>query len=162
MGKSGCSSCGGCSQKPNLKITKWIDTAIIPEYKKSKDSGFDLHVCLIGLKEEILKKGEIKLFETGLKFELPDGFEVQIRPRSGMASKKGATVINTPGTVDQDYRGKIKIALVNLGPEDIVIKDGDRIAQGVLCPVYQANIIEVDEISSDTDRGEGGFGSTGE
>ena len=97
---------------------------------------------------------------TGLSFEIPAGFEIQVRPRSGLAAKKGVTVLNTPGTVDADYRGEVKIILINLGQEPFVIQDQDRVAQMVLAPVLQAELELVTELS-DTQRGFGGFGSTG-
>ena len=147
---------------PILHVEKRLEDAIVPQYKKEGDSGFDLSVCVDGEKV-ILEVGKIKVFDTGLTFKIPKGYEVQIRPRSGMASKKGVTVINSPGTVDESYRGPIKIALINLGQEDVEITSGMRVAQGVLCPVHQvAAFIEVDKVDKNTDRGEGGFGSTGE
>ena len=97
---------------------------------------------------------------TGLSFEIPAGYEIQIRPRSGWAAKKGVTVVNSPGTVDADYRGEVLVALVNLGQEALEIQDQDRIAQAVLCPVVQA-VFEETEVLSHTERGAGGFGSTG-
>ena len=97
---------------------------------------------------------------TGLAIAIPQGFEVQIRPRSGLAAKKGITVLNTPGTIDADYRGEIKIILINHSKENFVIKNGERIAQMVVCPVIQAKLEEVEELNN-TDRGCGGFGSTG-
>ena len=97
---------------------------------------------------------------TGLAIAIPQGFEVQIRPRSGLAAKKGITVLNTPGTIDADYRGELKIILINHSKENFVIKNGERIAQMVVCPVIQAKLEEVEELNN-TDRGSGGFGSTG-
>ena len=97
---------------------------------------------------------------TGLFFEIPEGYEVQIRPRSGLAAKNGVTVLNTPGTIDSDYRGEIKVILINLGEKDFVINSGDRIAQMVIAPVTQASF-EITDSLSDTERGAGGFGSTG-
>ncbi len=97
---------------------------------------------------------------TGLAMALPDGFEGQVRPRSGLALRKGLTVVNAPGTIDADYRGEVKVLLVNLSDETVVIESGDRIAQLVVAPVVQAVIVEVDELSA-TERGDGGFGSTG-
>jgi dUTP pyrophosphatase len=97
---------------------------------------------------------------TGLAFALPDGFEAQVRPRSGLAAKHGVTCLNTPGTVDADYRGEVKVILVNLGEEDFTIRRGDRIAQLVIAPVVQARWAEVAELDA-TVRGDGGFGSTG-
>jgi len=158
--------------KPQLKVKKRLEKAIIPEYKKEKDSGFDLSVCLDPNERDVFKRvegqlsfnlfpGQIKLFDTGLTFEIPEGYEVQIRPRSGLACKHGVTVVNAPGTVDELYRGPIKVGLANVSQKYFTIEDGMRVAQAVLCPVTQANIVEVDEISEDTDRGSGGLGSTG-
>ena len=97
---------------------------------------------------------------TGLFFEIPEGYEVQVRPRSGLAAKNGVTVLNTPGTIDSDYRGEIKVILINLGTEDFTINNGDRIAQMIIAPVIQASFIKVESLS-ETERGSGGFGSTG-
>lgn len=133
-----------------------------PEYTTDGASGFDLRA---NLKEPItLNFGERALIPTGLKFEIPSGFEIQVRPRSGLALKKGVTVLNTPGTVDADYRGEVGIILINLGQEPFTVEHGDRIAQGVLAHVTAKQVVrlfKVDEVSEDTDRGAGGFGSTG-
>ena len=112
----------------------------------------------------VIKAGKRAVIPTGLFFELPQSFEMQIRPRSGLAAKNGITVLNTPGTIDNDYRGEIKVILINLGEEDFTIQNGDRIAQAVLAPVYGKNIInfvKISEVSTDTKRSDGGFGSTG-
>lgn len=130
----------------------------LPAYETPYASGFDLKAQLPA--SIILKPGERFLVPTGLSFEIPAGFEIQIRPRSGWAAKKGVTVVNSPGTVDSDYRGEVKIALVNLGQEPMEILDQDRVAQAVLCPVYQAELVESTDLSF-TERGAGGFGSTG-
>ena len=133
-----------------------------PEYQKDGDSGFDLRA---DLDHHIhLEPLERKLIPTGLYFEIPVGFEIQVRPRSGLAIKQGLTVLNTPGTVDRDYRGEVKIILINLSNETVMVEPGDRIAQAVLSPVTTketVNITMVDEINTNTDRGAGGFGSTG-
>lgn len=130
----------------------------LPAYESEHASGFDLRAQL---KEPlVLEPGKRVLVPTGLAFEIPPGYEIQVRPRSGWASKKGVTVVNTPGTVDADYRGEVKIALVNLGEERLEILDQDRVAQAVLCPVVQARLEPVAELS-ETARGSGGFGSTG-
>jgi len=100
------------------------------------------------------------LVPTGLTFEIPNGFEIQARPRSGWAAKQGLTVLNTPGTIDADYRGEIKVILINLGQEPVLINDQDRCAQLVICPVIQAQFELASDLSS-TERGAGGFGSTG-
>ena len=139
-----------------LKIKKLNPKAIIPAYQTKEAAGFDLH----SIENVILKPGERKLIGTGLAFEIEFGYEVQIRPRSGLAFKHGITVLNSPGTIDSDYRGEIKVLLINHSNEKFEIKKGDRIAQAVVAPVIQAEIVEVEELSS-TKRGEGGFGSTG-
>jgi len=133
-----------------------------PEYATAGSSGFDLRA---NLKEEvILNPNEIAMIPTGLFFEIPDNFEIQVRPRSGLAVKYGVTVLNTPGTVDADYRGEIKVILINHSKGPFVINHGDRIAQGVLAAVTAKNyinLIKVNNISDNTERGTGGFGSTG-
>ena len=133
-----------------------------PQYATEGSSGFDLRADL--LEPLVIKVGKRAIVPTGLFFELPENFEMQIRPRSGLAAKNGVTVLNTPGTIDNDYRGEIKVILINLGEEDFTINNGDRIAQGVLAPVYGKdviNFVKVSEVSTDTTRSAGGFGSTG-
>ena len=139
-----------------LKIKKLKNEAVIPSYQTKEAAGFDLH----SIEDIVLNPGERKLIATGLAFEIEYGYEVQIRPRSGLAFKHGITVLNSPGTIDSDYRGEIKILLINHSNEKFEIKKGDRIAQAVVAPVIQAEIVEVEELS-ETKRGEGGFGSTG-
>ena len=139
-----------------LKIKKLNEKALIPAYQTKEAAGFDLH----SVENVTINPGERKLIGTGLAFEIQYGYEVQIRPRSGLAFKHGITVLNTPGTIDSDYRGEIKVLLINLGDKKFEIKEGERIAQAVVAPVVQAEIIEVDELN-ETDRGSGGFGSTG-
>ena len=133
-----------------------------PEYATAGSSGFDLRA---NLKNPItIPAGLREIVPTGLFFQLPDNFEIQVRPRSGLAAKNGVTVLNTPGTVDADYRGEIKVIIINLGHEPFTINHGDRIAQAVVASVTSKNIINlnrVTEISNDTERGSGGFGSTG-
>lgn len=143
-----------------IKIKKWPHfKGELPAYQSEGASGFDVRAQLDG-KTLILKKGERALVPTALSFEIPLGYEIQARPRSGWAAKQGLTVLNTPGTIDADYRGEVKIILVNLGQEDVEIRDQDRCAQLVLAPIYQAQFELVNELS-DTERGAGGFGSTG-
>lgn len=129
-----------------------------PRYETSGSSGFDVRAQL----ETVitLRPGERKLIPTGLAFEIPAGFELQARPRSGMAIREGLGLVNSPGTIDSDYRGEVKIIVINLGQADILIKDQDRIAQLVLAPVLQADLILTGDLS-DSARGAGGFGSTG-
>ena len=142
-----------------IKVRKWPHfKGPLPEYKSGGASGFDLRACLD--KPLLLKPEERALIPSGLSFEIPPGFELQSRPRSGMALKRGLTVLNTPGTIDSDYRGEIKTILINLGAEDILIQDQERIAQLVLCPVVRAVFEESSDLS-ETQRGGGGFGSTG-
>jgi dUTP pyrophosphatase len=130
----------------------------LPEYKTTGSAGFDLSACVHS--EETLAPGEIKLIPTGLTFEIPEGYELQIRPRSGLAAKNGISIVNTPGTIDSDYRGEVKIILVNLSQTPFVINRGERIAQAVLNAAPQAQLIETEELSGTT-RGTGGFGHTG-
>lgn len=130
----------------------------LPEYKSEGASGFDIRACI---EEDILlKPNERVLIPTGLSFEIPPGFELQSRPRSGLALKQGLTLLNSPGTIDSDYRGEVKSLILNTSKEIVRIKDQDRVAQLVLCPVFKANFIVWEELS-ETKRGSGGFGSTG-
>jgi len=130
----------------------------LPKYETAHASGLDIRAALSA--PMLLKPMERAMIPTGISMEIPPGFEVQVRPRSGLAAKQGVTVLNTPGTVDADYRGEVKIIVINLGSESVEVKDQDRIAQMVLCPVVQADLILSDELS-ETARGAGGFGSTG-
>jgi dUTP pyrophosphatase len=137
-------------------IKKLSPLATIPNYQTEEASGFDLH----SIEDIILKPNERKLIGTGLAFEIPKGYEIQIRPRSGLAYKYGISVLNSPGTIDSDYRGEIKVLLINHSDTDFEIKIGERIAQGVIQKVIQAKFEEVEELNK-TARGAGGFGSTG-
>ena len=130
-----------------------------PKYESTLASGFDVRAQLDG-GTLVLEPGQRELIATGLSFEIPAGFEIQARPRSGLAIKHGISLVNTPGTIDADYRGEVKIILINHGAEPFTIQDQDRIAQLVLCPIFQADFEFVSSLS-DTERGEGGFGSTG-
>ena len=130
----------------------------LPKYATSGSSGMDLSANTdIDIK---IKPGDISIISTGLSVSIPEGFEVQIRPRSGLAAKQKISVLNTPGTIDADYRGEIKVILINHGEKDFIVEKGLRIAQMVLCPIIKAEIKEVDNLE-DTNRGKGGFGSTG-
>ncbi len=130
----------------------------LPKYESALASGFDVRAQLDS--PVMLNPGERALIPTGLSFEIPGGFEIQARPRSGFAIKKGISLVNTPGTIDADYRGEVKVILINHGQEPVEIADQERIAQFVICPVYQAAFEVVTDLS-DTARGTGGFGSTG-
>ena len=143
--------------KINIKVVAKED-AKLPLYKTSGAAGAD--ICALLEKPLVIESGKSAMIPTGLFFEIPEGYEIQVRPRSGLAAKNGVTVLNTPGTIDSDYRGEIKIILINLGDKDFVINSGDRVAQMVIAPVIQACFSIVDELS-DTTRGSGGFGSTG-
>lgn len=130
----------------------------LPSYESEYAAGMDIRAALG--EPVTLKPGQRELIPTGLQMALPKGYEAQIRPRSGLAYRNGVTMLNTPGTIDADYRGEVKVLAVNLGEETFVIEHGDRIAQMVIAPVTQCTVKEA-EILPDTERGEGGFGSTG-
>lgn len=132
----------------------------LPAYETGQAAGMDLRAAVPADEPLILRPGDRHAVPTGLAFALPEGFEAQVRPRSGLAIKNGITCLNSPGTVDADYRGEVKVILVNLGPEDFTIRRGDRIAQLVIAPVVQARWDEVETLEA-TERGAGGFGSTG-
>ncbi|MFC3071158.1 dUTP diphosphatase [Phenylobacterium soli] len=132
----------------------------LPAYETSHAAGMDLRAAVPEDAPMVLRPGSRAMVPTGLAFALPDGFEAQVRPRSGLAAKNGITCLNTPGTIDADYRGEVKVILINLGEEDFTIRRGDRIAQLVIAPVVQAKWSEVASLD-ETARGAGGFGSTG-
>lgn len=139
-----------------LLISKINEIAKVPEYAHIGDAGMDL----FSVDEVVLNPLERKLIHTGIKIQLPPNTEAQIRPRSGLALKNGITVLNTPGTIDEGYRGEIGIILINLSNETFKVEKGMKIAQMVIKPTIQVEVQEVDELN-DTSRGEGGFGSTG-
>ena len=130
----------------------------LPKYETNGSSGMDL-AANINANIDI-DPGKTAIIPTGLALSIPKGFEVQIRPRSGLAAKQKISVLNTPGTIDSDYRGEIKVILINLGQESFKVEKGVRIAQMVVCPIVQAQLKEVDDLN-ETERGKGGFGSTG-
>lgn len=138
-----------------LKIKKLSEEAILPSYSHPGDAGLDL----FSNEDKGLSPGEITLIKTGISIELPKGTEAQIRPRSGLALKKGITVLNTPGTIDEGYRGEIGVILINNGKKDFSIEKGMKVAQMVVKPVFRVNVVEVDNLT-DTHRGTDGFGST--
>mgnify|MGYP004726906367 FL=1 len=145
-------------KKVKIYVQKTSEKTAFPSYMTPGSSGLDLRASI----EEpmTLEPFERKLISTGLKLAIPQGYEGQVRPRSGLALKHGITTLNSPGTIDSDYRGEVKVLLINLGSAPVVINSGDRIAQLVIAPVVQAELEEVDELD-DTSRGEGGFGHTG-
>jgi len=130
----------------------------LPVYATGGAAGAD--VCAAVETEIVIEPGERQAVPTGLVLEIPDGFEGQVRPRSGLAIRHGLTVVNAPGTIDSDYRGELKVLLVNLGTETVLIARGDRVAQLVIAPVTRAAFAETEELTA-SDRGAGGFGSTG-
>jgi len=141
-----------------ILIKRFSKNITLPKYETNGSSGMDLAA---NIENEIdLAPGKTAIIPTGLAVSIPKNFEIQIRPRSGLAAKKQISVLNTPGTIDSDYRGELKVILVNLGKENFKIEKGIRIAQMVLCPVVRATLKEVD-ILEETKRGKGGFGSTG-
>ena len=141
-----------------ILIKKTSKEVITPKYKTDGSSGVDLSAFLD--KEVVIKPNSSELIPTGLQVAIPEEFEIQIRPRSGLAAKESIGVLNSPGTIDSDYRGELKIILFNHGKEDFIINNGDRIAQMVLVPIIKMEFEEVDSLP-DTVRGQGGFGSTG-
>lgn len=130
--------------------------ALVPFQANKGDAGFDL----FSAEEKVIKSGEAELISTGIMIELPEGTEAQIRPRSGLALKHSITVLNSPGTIDEGYRGEIKVILINHGKKDFLVESKMRIAQMVVAPVAKINLIQSDELTN-TERGEGGFGSSG-
>ena len=141
-----------------ILIKRLFKEVSIPKYETLGSSGMDIAAYIE--KEIEIAPGEKAIIPTGFSLSIPRGFEVQIRPRSGLAAKKSISVLNTPGTIDADYRGEIKIILINLSKAKFLVQNGARIAQMVVCPVVQAELEEVSELN-ETIRGEGGFGSTG-
>ncbi|MFG1492459.1 dUTP diphosphatase [Halobacteriovorax sp. ZH4_bin.1] len=142
------------------KLEHYDSSFDLPQYETTGAAGADLRAHLENKDSLVITPGARVLVPTGLSFEIPHGYEVQIRPRSGLSFKTDLLVVNSPGTIDCDYRGEVKIILGNFGKEDFIIKHGERIAQMVMAPVWQARISAVDELT-DTQRGAGGFGSTG-
>ena len=140
-----------------LLIKKLQKNIILPEYKTDGSSGMDLMANV----EQTVKilSGEKKIISTGIMVAIPEQYEIQIRPRSGLAAKNGISVLNTPGTIDSDYRGEIKVILINLGKDIFEIKKNDRIAQMIVCPIIKVELEEVENLP-ETVRGKGGFGST--
>ena len=140
-----------------LLIKKLQKNIILPEYKTDGSSGMDLMANV----EQTVKilPGEKKIISTGIMVAIPEQYEIQIRPRSGLAAKNGISVLNTPGTIDSDYRGEIKVILINLGKDIFEIKKNDRIAQMIVCPIIKVELEEVENLP-ETVRGKGGFGST--
>ena len=140
------------------RIENKFDDIPLPEYATEGSSGLDLRAAVEN--ELIIGKGKVALVPTNLRVEIPVGYEIQVRPRSGLAAKHYIGVLNSPGTIDSDYRGEVKVILFNFGDQDFAIKRGDRIAQMVLSKVYKAALEETHDLN-ESNRGEGGFGHTG-
>ena len=150
--------------KIKLEILKMEDAVKTPSYASSGSAGFDLRAYLPNSEPIVIKaKGGRAKIPTGLKMVIPENFELQIRPRSGLAFKHGISLTNTPGTIDSDYRGEIQILMINHGEEDFIINNDERVAQAVIAPVWQAEFVEITELpeEANNERGAGGFGSTG-
>ncbi len=141
-----------------ILIKRLSDKVLLPKYETEGSSGLDLAAHINESVE--IKPGSTAIIPTGLAVSIPKNFEIQIRPRSGLAAKNQISVLNTPGTIDADYRGELKVILINLGVKSFLVENGARIAQMILCPVVKANLKEVKTLD-DTKRGSGGFGSTG-
>lgn len=144
----------------NIKFNKLHESAVLPKYASKGAAGADIYACIPEEQVMYIQPKQHILVPTKLKIELPEGYEAQIRPRSGLSLHYGITILNSPGTIDADYRGEIGVILYNSGIDVFIVAHLDRIAQMVIAPVQQYSFIEVSEIDS-TERGDGGFGSTG-
>ncbi len=144
-----------------IKVLPHGENLTLPAYQSAGAAGMDLVAALHAPDEMTIAPQARAMVPTGLIFSIPDGFEGQVRPRSGLAAKQGLTVLNAPGTIDSDYRGEVKVLLINHGTEAVALRRGDRIAQLVCAPVTRMKI-KVKDILQNTERGEGGFGSTGD
>lgn len=142
------------------KLEHFDNDLPLPQYETAGAAGADLRASLPNKETMTIAPGKRVLVPTGLSYEIPEGYEVQVRPRSGMSLKTNLLIVNSPGTIDCDYRGEIKIIIGNFGDDDAFIEHGDRIAQMVIAPVTQATLVETSTLS-ETERGAGGFGSTG-
>jgi dUTP pyrophosphatase len=146
------------SQVSIKRISKEFEDIPLPDYSTEGSAGADIRAALF--EQLIIQPGAVKMVPTNLMMEIPRGYELQVRPRSGLAAKHGIGVLNSPGTIDSDYRGEVKVILFNFGSEPFAVNRGDRIAQIILSKYERMTIVEKDELS-ESDRGEGGFGSTG-
>jgi dUTP pyrophosphatase len=144
----------------NIRQLPHAEGLPLPAYQTVHAAGLDLLAAVPEGAPQTLAPGKHAMVPTGLAIALPEGFEAQVRPRSGLAAKHGVTVLNSPGTIDADYRGEIQVILINHGTEPFIIRRGERIAQMVIAPVVQATLVPVASLN-ETDRGSGGFGSTG-
>ncbi len=147
-------------ERVNLPFKKAAHTEDIPVPRYMTDGSSGMDLCAAVTENTLIQPGEVALIPAGIMVAVPAGYELQIRPRSGLAAKKGIGILNSPGTIDSDYRGEIKVIMINLGPEPFTVHRKDRIAQMVLCPVPQAVLEEMEELPP-TGRSGGGFGHTG-
>lgn len=148
----------------SVRVKKLVEEALLPKQMTDGSAGFDIHACITGPNAKLgVAPGERVLVGTGIAMAIDEGYEGQVRPRSGLALKQGITVVNSPGTIDSDYRGELKVILLNTGNTTFVVEHGDRIAQLVVCAVPRVELIELEDHEKlpETDRGAGGFGSTG-
>jgi dUTP pyrophosphatase len=158
-GKNSCCSDESCCENYGIQISTIVeDSNFLPVYSSENAAGADVRAHIS--EDIVLQPGASVLVPTGLRFAIPAGLEIQVRPRSGLALKHQITVLNTPGTIDADYRGEVGVILINHGKEPFVITPGMRIAQIVLCAVFQAEFVTAENLTT-TSRGEGGFGHTG-
>ena len=148
----------GEESQPVLRVRKKDPLVRLPQYETPGAAGMDIR-AFIDEDISIAPMGRVKI-PTGLFLEIPSGYEAQVRPRSGLASRSGVTIVNAPGTIDSDYRGEVEVLIINFGNEPFTVKNGDRIAQMVISPVIQLRVFETETLS-ETERGTGGFGSTG-
>ena len=144
--------------RPRVLIQKLRSDAVVPRYMTPRAAGLDLSASIDG--PITLAPGQRALLPTGIAIKLPEGYEAQVRPRSGLAREHGVTLVNGPGTIDEDYTGEVIVLLINHGDQPVRVVPGQRVAQLVIAPVVQAELVEVDELRA-TERGAGGFGSTG-
>lgn len=144
-----------------VEFKKLYNYSVLPKKAHESDAGFDLHACIAESGQYVLKPGERKLVKCGFGMALPVGYEAQVRPRSGLALKHGISVVNSPGTIDAGYRNEVGVILINHGNEDFTISQGDRIAQMVIQKLPEIEVVEVEELSVASERGNAGFGSTG-
>ncbi len=149
--------------RPMLMVLKLRPEAVVPRYHSEHAAGMDLSACPEDGEPVVIPAGEIRKIQVGLVLAIPVGFEGQVRPRSGLASKQGVTLPNTPGTIDADYRGEVIVPLINLGRDAFVVEPGMRIAQLVIAPIAHAQVEEAESLEElgETERAAGGFGSTG-
>jgi dUTP pyrophosphatase len=140
------------------RLREGLNNIPLPSYATKGSAGMDIYAALE--KQISINRGAIEMIPTNISVEIPDGYEIQVRPRSGLAAKHGIGILNSPGTIDSDYRGEIKIIIINFGKEDFIIQPAERIAQLVVSKVYTAKLIETDDLNN-TSRGEGGFGHSG-